>query len=323
MSILSTHGGDVLAVSDDHVGIVPNLREKLYHSHPALSSTGARQLLDSPARFQYERDNPRADTKAFDVGTAAHSKVLGVGAGIAVYPDGEGDHVWVDPDTMDENGQGGVEYANVLGSNGAANTAIAKKFAQATRAAGLIPVKRDESDAVDRMAEGVLKSKKARLLLEQEGIAEASVFATDPDTGVNVRCRFDFLGRGPRRRVAVDIKTIGRRATPTSFAKAVAEHEYEVQEAHYGDTLRFAGEEYDAFCFIVVEKDAPHLARVFALSERFRDMGRTKAAHARRLFAQYSESGEWPGYPDTIGLIEPPMYAVYDYQDRFENGFAA
>ena len=300
----------------DYEGIVPALAEHTYHAHPALSSTQARELLDSPARYAYNRAVPRADTKSFDVGTAAHSKVLGVGAGIAVYPDGRGDHVFTDPET-------GEEHVNVLASNGAASTAIAKRFEKITRESGLIPVKRVDADAVDRMAEAVLAHPKARLVLEQPGIPEASVFATDPDTGVQVRCRFDYLGTGPGRRVAGDLKTTAKRATKTSFAKAVADLGYHVQDAHYDDTLGFAGGSIDAFLFIVVEKEPPHLTGVFMLDRDFREIGKQKAARARRVLAECREKDEWPGYSTDIGLLRPPMFAVYDYQDQIEEGILA
>ena len=305
-----------MRIPADHVGIIPRLDERLYHAHPALSSTQARELLDSPARYAFNRTVPRADTKSFDVGTAAHSKVLGVGAGIAVYPDGAGDHVFTDPDT-------GEEHVNVLASNGAASTAIAKRFEKATREAGLIPVKRVDAVAVDHMAESILSHPKARLVLEQTGIPEASVFATDPDTGVQVRCRFDYLGTGDGRRVAGDVKTTAKRATKAAFAKAVADLGYHVQDAHYDDTLRFAGGSIDAFLFIVVEKEPPYLTAVFMLDRDFKEIGHQKAARARRVLATCREKDEWPGYSADIALLRPPMYAVFDYQDQTEEGLYA
>src|SRR5690606_41415891 len=63
-----------------------DMPEAVYHSRPELSSTGARRLLDSPARFRYFEDNPQPHKQVFDLGTAAHTKILGVGANIIEYP---------------------------------------------------------------------------------------------------------------------------------------------------------------------------------------------------------------------------------------------
>lgn len=279
---------------DGFSGVVLGLGEDTYHAHPALSSTGARELLEAPARFYYARSNPRPHRKEFDVGTAAHSKVLGTGAPVIAIPE------------------------EVLAKNGAASTNDAKAWIETARAEGKVPVKRAEFDAVNAMAESVLAQPSARALLEQDGNPEASVFGTDPATGVDTRARFDYLPTGSGRRVAVDLKTMHGLATPVRFAKAVAEHGYHVQEAHYLDTLAFVGEHVDAFAFVVVEKERPYLAAAYVLDEDFREIGRARAARARELFARGIESGEWPGYPDHIQIARPPAWAVYDHIDATE-----
>jgi hypothetical protein len=290
----------------EYQGAVLGLDEETYHAHPALSSTGARQLLEAPARFEHAQSQPRAPRKAFDVGTLAHSKVLGVGAGVAVYPDGAGDHVFADPET-------GEEFDNVLASNGAASTKLAKSFEVWARTQGLVPLKRAEADEVNAMAEAVLSHPTARVLLEQAGHPEVSVFGTDPATGVECRARFDFLGR-----VGVDLKTFYGAATPVKFAKTVADHGYHVQSAHYEDTLSFIGEQIDAFAFIVVEKDPPYLVAVFVLDDDYREIGAARAKRARELFAASRDSGVWPGYPSQIQIARPPQWAVHDHIDATE-----
>ncbi len=50
-----------------------------YHQLPGLSSSGARKLLDCPAKFKYELDNPPPPKDVFDFGRVAHRLVLGEG----------------------------------------------------------------------------------------------------------------------------------------------------------------------------------------------------------------------------------------------------
>lgn len=262
-------------------GIVLGLDEAIYHAHPALSSTGARQLLDAPARFEYARSVPQEPKKSFDVGTAAHSKVLGAGALVVAIP------------------------GEMLASNGAASTAAAKQFIAEARAAGHVPVKQAELDAVNLMAEAVLANPDARKLLEQDGHPEASVFATDPTLGVAVRCRFDWLAA-----IGVDLKTSAKKATRAQFERTVMDYGYHIQQAHYEKTYEFAGGSLDGFTFVVVEKEPPHLVGVFVLDADYRAMGHAKAAEARALFADGIETGIWPGYPQEIQIVRPPQWAI-------------
>jgi hypothetical protein len=65
-------------------GIVRDLDEHAYHSGPELSSTGAKTLLECPARYAWQRDHRRPDKKEYDEGHLIHELVLGVGQGIRV-----------------------------------------------------------------------------------------------------------------------------------------------------------------------------------------------------------------------------------------------
>lgn len=265
------------------------MAEEAYHSHPALSSTGARQLLESPARFRYAQDNPQPYKKAYDLGTLAHSKVLGIGAQAVVIPE------------------------DILATNGATSTKAAKEFIEQARVDGLIPVKGALFDEVNAMAEAVLAHPTARAVLEQDGQAEVSLFGTDPETGVECRARMDW--RGP---INADLKSTAKSASKAEFEKTVVSFSYETQEAHYTDTERFAtGEDGRPFLFIVVETAAPHLVAVHQLDVVFREMGKTKARRARELFAECTASGIWPGHPEEVQLISPPVWAVYQHEEKY------
>lgn len=270
-------------------GVIPGLSEEIYHAHPALSSTGARLLLDSPARFHYRQSHPQAHKAAFDLGSAVHAKTLGVGYGVEAldFPD------------------------------------FRTKAAQVARdeayAAGLIPMLAKDLGIVDDISEAVLAHPTARALLERPGTAEASVFAHDPRTDVELRCRFDFLPDATSgRRIAVDLKTTGKAASPKDFARTVASFGYDVQQGHYLDTLALSeGDRDAAMVFIVVEVDAPHLVAVHQLDVVWSEMGATKARRARELFRECTDTNTWPGYPDEVGLLAPPTWAVYEHEEVF------
>jgi hypothetical protein len=269
-------------------GLVHDLDENAYHGHPALSSTQARLLLQpgGPALYRHAVDHTEPPKKAYDVGTAVHTKVLGVGSGVQTYPD------------------------DVLSKSGTTGTDAARAWAAEVRASGGVPLKREDYDAVEAMAKSLLAIPKARRVLELAPDREVSVFATDPDTGVECRARFDvFPDFGGMAPIAADVKTTAKGADPRAFGRAAAEHGYPVQEAHYLDVLLWATGESVPFVFLVVEKAPPYLAAVRELPPDMREAGAIYAAHARRIHADCTEASVWPGLdPDDITTASQDWY---------------
>lgn len=262
-----------------------SMPEEVYHARPELSSTGVRLLLPqykgSPKKFDYARTH-RRNSRAFDVGHAAHAKVLGVGAGIVLYPE----------EHLTPSGKVSTKAATV-------------EWEDEQRAAGLVPVSPDEAGRVDAMAEAVLGHELARPLFEIALMREVSVFA-DID-GVPVRARLDALSEETRNGVyALDLKTTDD-ATPNGFTRTVQKLGYDVQEAHYEETYEASeGHRIDQFWFCAVEKAAPHDVGVHRLEEQWVAMGRSKTAEARRLFHEATTTGVWPGYSTEPHTLAPP-----------------
>lgn len=271
-------------------GIVPNLPEATYHAHPALSSTGARKLLESPARFHYWQSHPEPHKDAFDLGTAVHSKVLGVGWGVITYP----------PEHLTAAGNVSTKAATV-------------EWVTEQRANGLVVITPEQAAHVNGMVDAVLAHPEARELFEQPGQSEASVFATDLNTDVEVRARFDYLpdftGADPW---CVDMKTTAKSAAPAEFLKTVANFGYHVQQEWYLHALDLAtGEFFGRMKFVVVETYAPYLVAVHELSQEFAEIGADKGKRARAKFAECTASGVWPGY-ESGDPLQPPMWAIYE-----------
>ena len=279
-------------------GIVHGLSDTDYHAHPALSSSGARMLLPeykgSPKKYQWAQSHPRT-SRTFDVGHAAHTKILGVGAGIIHYPE---EHLT--PSGNVSKGKGTVAWE------------------EEQRAAGLTPVSPDEAAQVDAMAEAVLTHPTARAILEVAAHREVSLFSDI--YGVPVRARFDALSEETRNGVyGVDVKTTDD-ATKVGAERAVSKWGYDFQDAWYDDVHRaVTGRPVDQFFLICVEKSGPYEVAVMCLPEMWRQMGKTKAAEARRVYAECVESGEWPGYTTEIQFLDPPAWAVIDHEMRYES----
>lgn len=265
-------------------GVVLGMSEAEYHAHPAFSASKAKAILDSPARFKWEYlDGNRETKKAFDVGSAVHAKVLGTGYPIEV-----------------------LDYSNYR--TGAAQAARDK-----ARAAGQIPMLKHEMKPIDAMAEAVLAHQMGRKLFELEGDAEASVFAEH--LGIPLKCRFDYLTKD--RPISVDLKTTSDLASPAGFSRTAAKYRYHVARGHYLDVLKRATDRDAEMVFVVVETAAPHLVGVYQLTRDFAEMGEAEALEARDIYKRCLDTGEWPAYSQAISLVDAPMWAVYEHQDRF------
>lgn len=264
--------------------LITDLDEATYHARPELSSTQARLLLDSPARYKHSLTAHRASSATFDLGSAVHARVLGVGWGIAE----------LDFDSF--------------------RSKAAQEARDEARAADLIPMLSKDLHQVHDMTEAVLAHSTSRALFEEAPGREVSVFS-EVD-GVPVRCRFDALGQD--KNLAIDLKTT-LDASPDGFTRSVAQYSYHVQESHYRATYEASEGVDPRFVYVAVEKHAPYLVAVHKVSILWAEMGHTAAREARRIYRECTESGEWPGYPLDVHTLEPPAWSVVEHEEKYES----
>lgn len=267
-------------------GVYDGIPDTVYHSDKnSLSSSGARALLKSPAKFRHQQDHGSETNDAFDFGHAAHTLVLGIGAPIAVIPD------------------------DVLASNGATSTKAAKEFIANARTEGNVPLKAEDAARVHQMAEAIRSHPLASILFTG-GTPEQSLYWKDETTGVWLRARPDQLpdpGRG--RLIITDYKTAVS-ADPGKFAKSCLDYGYHQQHPWYVDAVIELGLHDDpAFIFVVQEKTAPYLVSICQLDEDAVTLGRQLNRQAIDLFAECRATDTWPGYGDDIHQIALPPYA--------------
>lgn len=256
-----------------------------YHQRRELSSTGVRRLLDSPARFRYWEDHPQPAKAAFDLGSAAHTKLLGVGANTVEYP----------AEHLTQSGNASTKAATV-------------EWEQEQRAAGLIPISAGDARKVDAMAEAVLADADAKAILER--IAGREVTIIQDIDGVPMRARFDLYD-GIN---AADLKTT-RDASPRGFNRSVGSYGYQVQARWYKDAHEAeTGSPLQSFTFIVVESAAPHLVGCYELDVMWDDVAAGMTQKARALYRECTETGVWPGYG--AATLTAPTWAVFDADEE-------
>lgn len=250
--------------------------EEYHADHDSISSTGLRKLLPPgcPAQFQYDREHPQPPKREFDLGHAAHSTVLGVGEDIAV-----------------------TEYSNWL-------TKAAREERDDIRAAGGVPLLAQEGEQVQAMADAIRQHPIAGPLFAGPGIAERSIFWTDPATRIRMRCRPDWLKQLPGVTLCVDLKTC-RDASPDGISKAIRDHGYHQQDPLYTDGIEAAGLAPDGvrFVFVFQQKTPPYLITVRELDQQARDIGRAKNERALRIYAECQRTGHWSDWTGPINHI--------------------
>ena len=260
--------------------IIEALSDLDYHSSPALSASGAKLILKSPAHYRWAMDHPTT-SPVFNLGHAVHSLVLGSGRPV----------VWLDVDNY--------------------QTKVAREQRDMALDEGKIPLTKSEGAQAIAMAGAVMDHPLAAALFS-DGQPELSIFTTDPETGAELRTRPDWIGR-----TIVDLKTTVN-ANPADFDRIAWTYHYEQQAAWYLDEVARAGimPDEDRLLFVNVEKSPPYLVSVTELDAEALRIGRERNREAIDTFARCVATGEWPGYPAIEHLVPLPTYAAMQYAEE-------
>lgn len=278
-------------------GLYPDLPEDLYHRdvvpEGSLSNSGAKLLLppSPPAKFKYARDHGSRSSKSMDTGTRVHALVLGKGE----------EHLEL------------LDFPNY-------RTDKAKDARDAAIANGKIPTLPQEWEEAKEIAAAVLGHPTTGGLFT-DGDAEVSMFWVDPEFGIWLRGRMDYLIYVDGRPTIVDFKTT-KDAGPDEWAKSVYNFGYYRQDPWYREglaaCLKCEPDEID-FAFAVVETDPPYLVATYYISDGGPGeygaptpddvgLGREHNRIAREVYAACAESGNWPGYSEEIERLELPHF---------------
>lgn len=269
-----------------------DMDEATYFNDPvpggSLSTSGAKVLLDCPAKFRWLQTHPQKPKREFDLGHVAHKLVLGAGATIAA-----------------------LDYKDF-------KTKAAQQDRDAAYAAGKVPVLASDYARAGQMAKAIRADRYANALLNVEhGKPEQSLFWCDEDTGIWRRARLDWL---PTRQIGgrlilVDVKTTVS-AAPDAIDRAVLKYGYCQQDDAYREAVRAVGlDDNPSFVFVFVEKEPPHVVTLVELHDDFRHLGWARNRKALDLYATCRANDEWPGYVRGIHEARPPRWALRDLDE--------
>jgi len=257
--------------------IIKDMSIEEYHAHPAISKSGLDLVAKSPRHYWYEYLRPerdeREDKTHFVIGQAFHTLVL-------------------EPELFNEQ--------FLVWSGKPRNKKAGKEeYAQAQyEANGRSLLKKSEYEDIKQMAKAVREHPGAMRLLNANGQAESSIFWTDPETGIECRCRPDFLRDDG---LIVDLKT-AHDASHETFMKSAFTHRYDVQSAFYSEGAKQAGITPMGFAYVVVESKKPLCVSTFSTDQDMMMLGEYRMRKDMATFAACLKRNEWPGYS---GMIKP------------------
>lgn len=254
-----------------------NTTEAQYVAMDGLRISSVRAVMQNPARFRHEQDNP-STAKHFTLGSAMHSYLL----------------------------EGGKSVVHVDVNDWKTKDAQAKR--DAALAAGLYPVNNPENEQALAMAQSLRTHPTVAKHLEA-GRTEVAITGVDPETWLPMKARLDILDVDAR--VILDPKSTAA-LEPHEFGTHAWRYGYHMAAAHY---IAMAAQATDTdpaewqFMFAVVEKKAPYLRFVTQLDAASLELGRIERARGIELYRECETTNKWPGYPTDVTTTTLPKWA--------------
>jgi hypothetical protein len=279
---------------------------------PSLSHGGAHDIIKTcPALYfedsPYNPNRPEDESKkAFNLGSAAHTLVL--------EPDQWASRVVI-VRGVTKDGKPSAGYSSQS----------AKDQRDAALAANKIPVLAEEHSEVMAMHAALLRHPIAGNAFEG-GVAERSFFWRDPEFGIWLKCRPDYLYAD--NDTIVHYKTTGRGAAPPDLSKTLWDMGWHSTVPWYCDGVEaVTGHRPRNSLFVVQEVEPPYLVSVTRVNQRAVNWGRKANRKAISLFANCMRTGQWHGYrepnsldKDTVFTIDVPGWAEFQLADADEAG---
>jgi hypothetical protein len=266
-----------------------------YHAHPAVSKSHLDLIARSPLHYWARYLDPNRvapePSPQMRLGTALHTHVLELSRWdeeIAVAPQ------------CDRRTKAGKDAFAAFEASSSGKTIITA----------------DDAAQVMAMGRAVLRHPAAAMLLGLPGKAETTHMWTDASTGLECKCRPDWLMDDGS--IMVDLKTT-KDASPRGFKQSIANFSYQKQAAWYLHGLEQAtGRRPDQFIFICVESTAPYAVAVYAADAEMIERGHDQAMRDLAKLAVCKAADHWPSYSDQIETISLPGWMTGQQQQTTE-----
>lgn len=176
-------------------------------------------------------------------------------------------------------------------SNGSINPKPAQEFREQMKLEGKSVVKDEDFKRIIQICNSFNRDPIGRLIGQEDVICERPIFWTDTETGVDCKCKPDFMRVGPTIE-CYDLK-ISENPEPKAWARIARRLKYYIQVAHYTNGLVHLYQRPVKFTFVVVESRAPHRITQFQFDEI--SMERANESYVKLLseLARRIEKDDW------------------------------
>ncbi len=263
--------------------ILKDLSNEEYHAHKADSRSTLMLLHESAKKYHYKYVSGEAEeetTEALDMGTAFHTLIL--------EPEKLADTMTFHPD------QKRPTKSQINAKNPSDSTVKLIEFWDKfdSENKGKIVLKHAQVDDLKGMADAIRSEPAAQKLLGQKGFIEPSIFWTDEETGIDVKCRIDFLPANYKS--TIDLKSTASVSLP-KFEKSGIDYGYDLQSFMQHEAVRqLTGESPEAMFFVCAEKKKPHDTAFFMADEYVLKRGELLYRMLLRKLAKCRLNNHWP-----------------------------
>lgn len=171
----------------------------------------------------------------------------------------------------------------------------------------------DDHMRIVAMFEALQRNPLAAKLLRAKGVAEATLVATDPETGLRLLTRPDWLIESAA--ISVNLKTT-ESPNPEAWRRTCANLRYDLSDALFRRVATLLGWNRPSHAFLVIGARAPHVNYVAALSPEAVQAADKQLTQILRRFATCIDTGVWPGYADAVVEIGLPTWAAQRIENR-------
>lgn len=265
------------------MAIIENLPFDQYLAIDAASSSFLKDVRRSPAHARY-KEAEDYDTRAKEIGSAIHMALL--------EPERFHEHYLI----ADADDRRSAKYKGLAMDVGGARVLTIS-----------------EHKRILGMQDSAYQNKRFARLMAMPGRSELSVVTKDPETGVPIKCRFDWK---PDQPCALDVKKC-QDARGSEFTKAITNYSYYMQVAFYSWAWQLeTGEKLREFPIVAIEEKSPHGVVLHDLDEVALILGRKHFREALDTYARCLDSGVWPGYEDESELTGVTSWAAMELEDE-------
>lgn len=240
---------------------------KAYFARDALSNSGIKEILKSPAHFRHWSDNPKEASSALRMGQALHAMVL----------------------------QPGQRPIQVFTGTKTFNSKAGEQFLAAYQ--DDICLTADEADVVHAMHASLCRETKIMRLLDS-CLKEVEIYGQmQTEFGaIDTKIMADALNQ----RSIFDLKTTEKSAQ--DFVWEARKWKYDIQAPWYVDRAYDHDGFRRDFYFIVCEKKPPYGVLMYQASESFLQFGRESCLKAAEIYGRCKALKLWPSY-DTNEIL--------------------